>query len=128
MEINLLEHSTYDVEKIRSNKNFFANLYNKLSETYKFFRIEDWTESNVRHICIAPNQNRVQNVFIKIDLNGEIRMILRGDIAKLSTLKGKYFEESLRATLTIEGITADNFQQYLPSIVKGIEACDYSFK
>ncbi|HUT86354.1 MAG TPA: hypothetical protein VMW66_05940 [Elusimicrobiales bacterium] len=130
MEIDLLVHSTYNVEKIAKNKEFFNAFINKLKATYKLFSFSERGESNRINVSFAPTSSRIANVFIQMDTNGEIGFCARGNKRKLNDIpKGKHelFDYSLDTSLTIKGINSENYQEHLPTIVKAIEYCDYSF-
>jgi len=129
MEIDLLQHSTYNVEQIKKNKQFASMLFNKIQNTYRLFSIKDSTNKNVRSISIAPSPTHIQNVFITCNIDGEIQFVFRGRTNKLKELKDNYLfsEYSMDSTLTIKGVNAINYSSHLPAIVKAIEFCEYSF-
>lgn len=128
-EINLLEYSTYNVELIRKNQELFDMLFNKISRTYQLFNVHSYSESNKRNVSFAPTAGRISNVFIIVRPNGEFEFTFRGDHNKMESIKGnhetcKFIHDT---SLTIKGITHDNYLQHLPTIVKAIEYCSYSF-
>ena len=127
-EINLLEHSTYNVELIKKNNLLFDMLFNKISTTYKLFNLRDYSESNIRRVSFSPTSSRTNNVFITITPNCEIDFNFRGDHNKMESIKGNYetFKFIHDTSLTIK-ITYDNYCSHIPTIVKAIEACGYSF-
>ena len=128
-ELDLLAHSTYDVALIAKNKELFNMLFNKIANTYKLFSIRDWSESNIRRVSFAPTSSRITNVFIQIKPNGEFEIGFRGPLGAFKdTTKYEYYEYSMDKSLTIKGITHENYLEHIPSIVKAIELCDYSFK
>lgn len=135
MEINLLEHSTYDVDKIKQNKEFLQSLIKTIGKTYENRIVSDYGKQNERNVSIAPSINRIANVFICLRVNGEIEFSFKGDTQKLKSIKNNSESYKLDinyhgagTTLDIQGVTIENHQQHLPNIVKAIEACDYSFK
>jgi hypothetical protein len=129
MEIDLLQHSTYNVEQIKKNKEFASMLFNKIQNTYRLFSIKDSTSNNVRNISVAPSASRIQNVFITFKTDGEIEFLFRGRANKLKELKDNYLfsEYSMDSTLIIKGVNSINYSSHLPAIVKALEYCDYSF-
>jgi hypothetical protein len=128
-ELNLLQYSTYNVELINKNKELFNKLFNTISKTYKLFNIKDWSESNIRNVSFAPTSSRIANVFITIKPTGEFEIVFRGNHTKLKSIQGtnRFSEYSLDSRLEIVGITHENYQEHIPTIVKAIEYCDYSF-
>jgi hypothetical protein len=132
MEIDLLKHSTYNVEKVKKNKEFFYSLLDKLKSTYQIFNFRERSESNKINIEFAPQPGtRIQNVFFQMNANGEIEFTVRGSTRKLKEIpsgKFKLSEYSMDTTLKIEGINSENYQEHLPVMVKAIEICEYSFK
>lgn len=133
MEIDLLQHSTYNVETIRKNKELFNRLFESICRTYSIFHLRDNSLSNERNVSFAPGQSRIQNVFINIKPNGEFNISFRGGKDKLKKLeeKGCTYETSnyrCDATVELKGLTEENYKEHLPNIVKALEYCDYSFK
>ena len=130
-ELNLLQHSTYNVEVIAKNKELFNMLFNQIAKTYQLFNVSDRSERNTRRVSFAPTRSRITNVTITIKPNGEFGMYFRGSKDKLETLANvaKYDTSNYRcdADLEIKGITFANYQQHIPTIVKALEYCDYSF-
>jgi len=130
MEINLLKHSTYNVEQIRKNQEFFRSLLGQIESTYQIFNKSERSSSNIVNVAFAPTQSRIHNVFMEMKENGVLKMTFRSSKKELETLKDKYeyFEYSLDSSITMKNITHENYKEHLPNIVKCIEWCAYSFK
>ena len=132
MEINLLALSTYNVEQIQKNKEFFNTLISRIKSTYRVFRYCESDYQNTKSIDFAPTDSRIPNVFIHMDINGEVEFkfnVSRGE-QKLEELKNKYevYKMTYHTSLVIKKVNSENYQEHLPYIVKGIEYCEYSFK
>lgn len=130
-DFNLLEHSTYNVEKIKRNREFFNTLMSKIKSAYQVFNYTEVDSNNVRRVSFSPSNGRIDNVFISMDINGEIKLKFNvsRSIHKVSdTSHYKVSEYSLHTELLISGVNVDNYKEHLPHIVKGIEFCDYSFR
>ena len=130
-EINLLEHSTYDVEKIKKNREFFDVLMNKIKSTYKLFDYREYDNNNSKRVSFAPTNGRVDNVHINMNTKGEIdfgfNVSRYMDFDKLSD-DYKVVTYNHHTELRLHGVTYDNYKEYLSLIVKAIEYCDYSFR
>lgn len=128
-ELNLLQHTTYNVELINKNKELFKMLFDKIASTYKLFSLKDTSESNIRNVSFAPTESRIANVFITIKPNGEFGIVFVGRHDKMESIKGDYDTSKYThdTRLRIEGITTENYLKHIPTIVKAIEYCDYSF-
>jgi hypothetical protein len=132
MEINLLALSTYNVEQIQKNKEFFNTLISRIKSTYMVFKYSESDWQNTKSIEFAPTQSRIQNVFINMNVNGEVKftfVVSRG-VDRLEDLKSKYvvYKMTHDTRLIIEGVNSENYTEHLPYIVKGIEYCEYSFR
>ena len=133
-ELNLLEHSTYNVEKIRKNKEFFNMLIGKIKSTYQLFSYNEKDWQNQKNIDFAPTTSRIPNVFIEMSVNGEISFTFNvsrsSNIEKLQQLKDKYnvYSWTYHTSLKIKNVNSENYREHLPNIVKGIEFCEYSFR
>ena len=129
-DFNLLEHSTYNVEKIKRNREFFNMLMGKIKSAYQVFNYREYDSNNKKRVSFAPSDNRIDNVFIGMDTNGEIQF--QFNVSRLNKTADishyKVHEYSFHTELTINGVNADNYREHLPHIVKGIEFCDYSFR
>jgi hypothetical protein len=129
-QINLLAHSTYDVEKIRKNREFFESLLNQIERTYTLHSKKRHSEANRVNVQFAPTESRITNVFLKMDEKGVIDITFSGG-NKLKELANKTYqilELSLSTHLYVKDINVENYKEHLPTIVKAIEYCDYSFK
>ena len=132
MEINLLALSTYNVEQIQKNKEFFNMLISRIKSTYRVFNYSESEHQNAKSISFAPTDSRISNVFIHMDINGEVKFtfnVSRG-VDRLEELKNKYAVDkwTYHTSLTIKKVNSENYQEHLPYIVKGIEYCEYSFR
>ena len=132
MEINLLALSTYNVEQIQKNREFFNTLISRIKSTYKVFKYSESEWQNTKSIEFGPTESRIQNVFIHMNVNGEVKftfVVSRG-VDRLEDLKSKYvvYKMTHDTRLIIEGVNSENYQEHLPYIVKGIEYCEYSFR
>jgi hypothetical protein len=130
-ELNLLVHSTYNVEQIIKNKEFFNLLIDKIKSTYKVFNYYEYSNRNEKRVCMSPLKGHIENVFITMKVDGEIDFIFNIS-RKNSTLETiidnyKVYKYTHHTELKIQGVNAENYQQYLPYIVKAIEFADYSF-
>jgi len=133
-QINLLEHTTYDVEQIKKNKEFYATLLGEIERTYKIHRKSEDNRGNVMSVQFAPAPApRITNVFIKVDLKGVVELVFNGvkiyDKVKLNKLKAKYNHIVFSCDdlqVRIEGVTYDNYKKYLADIVMCIESVGYS--
>jgi hypothetical protein len=134
MDIDLLQHSTYDVEQIKKNREFYSAFINKLRNTYSLFNFSESDKMNEKRTKFAPSVNRINNVFISMDLNGVIGISINIGLTnndKIQHLIDKYLFTDYSAsgkTITIKGITHENYNKYLKDIVTCIEYADYSFK
>jgi len=132
MEINLLALSTYNVEQIQKNKEFLSSLISQIKNTYQVFDYSERSHCNAKDISFAPTSSRICNVFIHMDLNGEVKFTFAGrkglhDVAKTNKAYNAY-DLTFDTRLEIKGINASNYTQHLANIVKGIELCEYSFR
>lgn len=135
-ELNLLKHSTYNVEQIKKNREFFSSLLSQIERTYATYSKRERDYNNRKDVEFAPAPSpRITNVFMSIDVNGVIKIVFNGvrtkDDKKMNLLKKKYdsFTYSSGSTsITIDGVTAENYTSHLPSIVLCIESVDYSFR
>ena len=130
-ELNLLEHSTYNVEQIIKNKEFFNLLMSKIKSTYKVFNYYEYNNRNVKRVCMSPLGGRIDNVFITMKVDGEIDFVFNVTIKDsiIDTIREhcKISKYTHHTELKINGVNAENYQKHLPYIVKAIEFADYSF-
>ena len=135
-ELNLLEHSTYNVEQVKNNRIFFDKLLSEIESIYATYSMKRSGTNNRINVQFAPSQYpRRQNVFFDMDKDGHFEITFVGvsriGEKNIDTLKAKYRNSTYSCNtlrIYIEGITAENYKEHLPYIVMCIEGCDYSFK
>jgi hypothetical protein len=136
--INLLAHSTYNVEQIRKNREFFASLLDQIERTYAIYRKSTSGINNRINVEFGPKPPpRITNVYIRMEANGVIEFTFSSirfyhvSEEKKEELLKKY-ENSAGGcgghTVYIKGVTYDNYKEHLANIVVCIEGADYSFK
>jgi hypothetical protein len=124
----LKSYSSYDVVQISKNIEFFNTLIENIKNTFKLFKYEERIYKNVKNISFSPEPQRIQNVFIVMDINGEITFSFN-----VISNKEKYdiiynaTQYSFHTELYLKGINNSNYIEYLPYIVKALEFADYSF-
>lgn len=133
--INLLAHSTYNVEQIRKNREFFASLLDQIKRTYVLHKFSERTERNSTKVSFAPTESRITNVFMGMDVNGVVEISFNGFFGSkevyLTKLTKKHKQMDYSGgdkCITIENVTYDNYKEYLADIVVCIDGCDYSLK
>ena len=134
--LNLLEHSTYNVEEINKNREFYSHLLKEITDTYRVYDSKEYEEKNTKKIKFAPTNARIQNVFMSMNVKGKITIVFAvGYLGKnkeqiLKDLKEYEIDDSSSSgiRISIKGITFANYKKHLKNIVFCIELCDYSFK
>ena len=132
MEINLLKHSKYDVEKLRENKIFLVSLVDNITDTYEMEKPKVRHYKDITKISIQRGQDP-NVVSFEIDGSGEIKFNIRvlslndkerfEAMASKENYKVRDFSHSY--DVTIKGINKDNFNEFLGDIVFLIEEKSY---